>query len=326
MFSIQAYAAKPFEDQYIIREYSMEDGLPCDFIDDVIVDHSGFAWVATSGGGLCRLDGYDILTFNASGACALKSNFVKKLQEDSFRRLWIASEGGLDILDLKTLQLTDIGLPEQGNTVCNYVTKDAKGCIWANIGPTLWRFAFDSDGSLKSAIPFAHNGLGEGNIVFKDVDNDGSVWISLEGHIYKVSAREEDGKLEDRELFPQLEIGEDTYVSDYLSYGDRLWISTEQGLLLMYKPTGEWKRYVTDPRSPRSLTQNFVSSLAVAPNGQILASTLHGLNVYNPVSDDFEMVGEDVINGLTVSKEYILVGTENRGLKVMKPKILDVRN
>ena len=326
--SVPALANKPFEDQFVIREYSVEDGLPCDFIDDIHVDKAGFVWVATSGGGLCRLDGYDILQFKASGTPALKSSFVKKVAEDPFGRLWIASEGGLEILSLETLSITDAGLklPEnEEDPTCYYVTADSNGAIWACLHSTLWRFTFDPDGTVKDARSFTHGGLGEGNIVFEDVDSDGSVWICLDGHIYKISDSP-GGALKARLLFPQLDLGQGTYVSDYLSSGDRLWISTEQGLYLLYRPAGEWKRYVTDPRNPRSLTQNFVSSLAVAPKGQILASTLHGLNVYNPVSDDFERVGEDVINCLEIDGERIFMATENRGIRTMIPRVLDIRN
>ena len=327
-FSVPAHANKPFEGQYIIRDFSMEDGLPCDFIDDIHVDKAGFVWAATSGGGLCRLDGYDILQFKASGSPALKSSFVRKLAEDNFGRLWIASEGGIDILSLKTLEIDDPGLnlPEDPeHPTCYHITSDSSGAIWACLHSTLWRFTFDSDGTIEDARAFSHSGLGEGNIVFEDVDSDGSIWICLDGHINKISASK-DGSLRATVLFPQLDLGSGTYVSDYLSSGDRLWISTEQGLYLLYKPSGEWKRYVTDSRNPRSLTQNFVTSLALTQKGQILASTLHGLNIYNPVNDDFERVGEDIINCLEIYGERILMATENRGIRTMMPKILDVRN
>lgn len=322
---IPARAGKSFEDQYIIREISMEEGLPCDFIDDILIDDAGFVWVATSGGGLCRMDGYDILSFSASSTPALKSSFVRKVTEDSFGRLWVASEGGLDILNLKTLELADTGLDLPDNSMCYYVTTDSKGGIWAVLGASLWHITLDPTGKVESARSLTHGGIGRGNIVFEDVDSDGSIWICLDGRITKVWAAP-DGSLSLQELFPQLDLGENTYVSDYLLSGDQLWISTENGLYLLYKPTGEWKRYVTDSRDQRSLTQNFVSSLAVTKEGRLLASTLHGLNVYNPLSDDFERIGQDVINGLTIYGNRILAGTETRGVLCYMPKTLAVRN
>ena len=102
-----------FEDDYLRSTLSMENGLPCNFIDDVCQDDAGFLWLATSGGGLCRFDGYDLLTFSATSGTPLKSNFIRNVCEDRFHRLWIASEGGLDLLDLGTLDRLDLP-PGQG--------------------------------------------------------------------------------------------------------------------------------------------------------------------------------------------------------------------
>ncbi len=321
-------AQEGFAGRYLTRSFSMEDGLPCDFVDDMLVDDAGFVWIATSGGGVCRLDGYDILSFKASTTPALKSSFVRVLEEDRFRRLWIGSEGGLDILELRTLtpSALELPLPEgAGNLACNSVVTDAEGAMWALFGPTLFRFTFSPDGSLSGTASCTDPRLDMANIVLEDVDGDGSMWVCLGGIIHKILPRA-DGKLEPVPLFPQLQLGEGTYVSDYQPMGDRLWISTELGLYLLYRPTGEWKHYVTQPANPRSLTQNFVSSLAVTPEGQLLASTLHGLNVYHPLSDDFERVGAEVINGMAFHGDRLLIGTETHGLQILSPKSLKISN
>ena len=321
-------AQESFADRYLVRSFSVEEGLPCDFVDDMLVDEAGFVWIATSGGGVCRLDGYDILSLKASSSPYLKSSFVHVLEEDRFRRLWIASEGGLDVLDLRTLEKVPLELPIPENPdspACACVVTDAAGAVWAKLASTLWRFTFGPDGSLAGSASFTDPRLNVSNIVLEDVDGDGSVWVCLAGVLHKMVPGA-DGSLQAVPLFPQLELGSVTYVSDYLPMGDRLWISTELGLYQLYRPTGEWKHYVTDPRNPRSLTQNFVSSLAVTPEGRLLASTLHGLNVYNPLSDDFERVGSEVINGMVSYKDRLLIGTETRGLQILSPKSLKIKN
>jgi len=42
-------------------------------------------------------------TFSYATTPSVRSNFVRNVVQDGFNRLWVSSEGGLDILDLKHL-------------------------------------------------------------------------------------------------------------------------------------------------------------------------------------------------------------------------------
>lgn len=327
LFSVFPLCAQSgFLDRYLLRELDMEQGLPCSFVDDVLVDDAGFLWIATSGGGLCRFDGYEFLHFNVSTTPSLSSNFTRALVEDRFHRLWIASEGGLDVLDLRTLEKPDLGLDFPVQThFCSYITEDAKGNIWAKFGTTLLRIGFDDAGTVRQVASYSHPGLSAANHIFKDVEQDGSVWTSLDGGLYKIGVSAS-GALAAERVMPGFTLPSGTYVSDYLLSGSSVWVATEDGLFRLHRSGGEWKEYVSDPSDPRTLTQNFVTSLAVSSDGFLLASTLHGLNVYNPVTDGFERAGSDIINGLKASSDRLLIGTENRGLLLAEPKTLTVRN
>ena len=314
-------------DDYISYSLDLEQGMPCTFIDDMLVDSYGFLWVATSGGGLCRFDGSKIIVFNYSSSPSLKSNFTKNIAEDNFGRLWIGSEGGIDVLDLKSLQKAHINLPEfegSDNSVCTYLTVDATGAVWLAISPMLYRIAFDEKGAPSDIRTFAHNSFEANNIVFEDVDRDGSVWVSLDGLLNKISISASGG-LTATQVAPVF-FGVGTYLSDFLSIDSRVWISTENGLYQLYRATGEWKRYKNKAGDNRSLTQNFVTGLAMTHDGLMLASTLYGLNVYNPVSDDFERVGRDVINCIKSHGSHLLVATETEGLKILYPKIINIKD
>lgn len=317
-----------FEDDYLRSTLSMENGLPCNFIDDVCQDDAGFLWLATSGGGLCRFDGYDLLTFSATSGTPLKSNFIRNVCEDRFHRLWIASEGGLDLLDLGTLDRLDLPHPDletYSDRLCSFLTLDASGNLWFKTGKTLVRVSFDDKGLVRDVLEYTHDGLSPTNFVFEDVDGDGTVWAGLLGRLYKIG-KGPSGSLQAESILPGFQIGEQTYLSDFLAAGQGVWISTENGLYFVNRRTGDWKRYAHDPRNPRSLTQNFITGLARTGEGETVAVSLHGLNLFNPVTDDFERIGGEVINCIKVNGDQILLGTETTGLQTYIPKQLAVNN
>lgn len=325
---LPAAAQESFQDRYIQRWVALEDGLPCNYVDDVCTDRFGFLWIATSGGGLCRYDGYGLITLNMATEPSLKSNFTRNLLADGFDRLWIGSEGGLDVLDLRTHEKLDLdlGIPEDdGGVLCSYLTQDATGAVWTKFGTTLYRFSFEADGSVAHTATFTDGRLSPANFVFQDVDGDGSVWCSLGGRLHKVSESAL-GVLEAAPVRTALDLGENTYLSDFLPAGQQVWISSENGLFQLHRQTGEFKHYASDPSNPRSLTQNFVTGLTQTTDGLLLCSTLRGYNVYNPVTDNFERVGADVVNCIQQTDGYLLVGTETQGLLVLSRKYLDIRH
>ena len=306
-----------FEDKYNISVANMEKGLPSNYVDDLFVDSAGFLWIATGGGGLCRYDGSELLTFSYTTSPSVKSNFVRNVVEDGFNRLWVASEGGLDILNLKNLTSAelDVAIPEMEDyQCCSYVTMDASGAIWTKFAENLYRIVFDEDGKVAQILSFTHPSLAPVNYVFEDVDGDGTVWAPLNGRLCKIGASGD--TLAARPLNTTLDVGEDTYVSGYLKDDTYVWVSTESGLYLLHRISGEWKHYVHDASNPHSLTQNFVTGLTRMPDGQGLASTLRGLNIYNQLTDNFSHLGEEVINGIWSYRDVLLdaaelgVGTE----------------
>ena len=42
----------------------MDEGLPHNFVDDILKDSQGFLWIATRGEGIARYDGYEFTAFH----------------------------------------------------------------------------------------------------------------------------------------------------------------------------------------------------------------------------------------------------------------------
>jgi ligand-binding sensor domain-containing protein/AraC-like DNA-binding protein len=78
------------------RNYSRENGLPCNFINAIAGDRKN-VWIGTSGKGLVRMTshGLKVLTWRDG----LSHNLVHKLLVDWKGRLWIGTENGLSCLE-----------------------------------------------------------------------------------------------------------------------------------------------------------------------------------------------------------------------------------
>ncbi len=108
--SIQAEGtAGKWSERYNVTAITMDEGLPHNFVDDILKDSQGFLWIATRGEGIARYDGYEFTAFNmGSTHTKLRSNFINKLCEDNFKRIWAVSEMGIDILDIQTMQTVQV--------------------------------------------------------------------------------------------------------------------------------------------------------------------------------------------------------------------------
>ncbi|MBQ6577832.1 MAG: helix-turn-helix domain-containing protein [Bacteroidales bacterium] len=326
--SPRSMGQRGFPGSYISTNLDMESGLPSNFIDDIYRDNAGFVWVATSGGGLCRYD-WQFLNINQSvTGSSLKSLFVNKVAEDNFHRLWIASTGGLDILDMHSMTLGVLSHPKLDQIIgefCSYVTADALGNIWFKTGKSLHMVKFSPSGDVSDVLEFTHDALERRTITFKDVNNDGSVWVSLAGEIFSIREKFS-GKLEASRVLERFSIGENTYLSDIFVDGSDIWMTTEEGLYRINRISGQWKRYVHRDNDPKSLTQNFLTGIVKTPEGTILISSLYGLNIYNSISDNFERFGSQVVNCMTLIGNNIILGSETSGIFLYSPKRLDITN
>ena len=79
-----------FFNQYNFKFITENAGLPYSFVSDIFKDSDGYVWIGTHGG-IGRYDGYQSLNYSTqTEPIRLKNDFVRKICEDNFRRLWIA--------------------------------------------------------------------------------------------------------------------------------------------------------------------------------------------------------------------------------------------
>lgn len=341
--SAKGQAQELFADRYNVTYVTMNEGLPHNFIDDLYKDSRGFLWISTAGGGLSRYDGYEFVNYNPNTPhCKLKSNFIRNVCEDNFERLWMVSEGGTDILDLKTLKPVapaDLGdvLPKLTDQPATHVMKDSQGCIWLHCNNALYRIAFNAKGEIDNLSTLSPVYLNGPDIALQDIDSDGEIWIGMNGKIRKISPTPQ-GSLTTVPMADAVSFEASTYISDFVKRGDEVWIATDRGLYRYNKKKNTVKRYENNPGNPSSLSQNYLTDLALTPNNQLIVATLRGVNIYNPAIDGFERIAYNLQNGGTnllnsnfincilADGDNIWFGTETGGINKLNPRRLAIRS
>ncbi len=170
----------------------MNDGLLHNFIDDIYKDKQGFLWISTAGGGLSRYDGYEFTHYNISTwPISLKSNFIRKVCEDNFKRLWIISEKGTDILNLSSLKINQLTYKDKTldqilNKSANTILKDSRGNIWLSAKDALYKIEFTPDGAIAQIYSMMLKLPSSNNQVVAIKEINGEIWIGYNEGTEKV--------------------------------------------------------------------------------------------------------------------------------------------
>ena len=126
-FTSTAFAQQVDVDRFSrFANYTVQDGLSHNTVNDIIQDKNGFIWFATENG-LSRYDGYSFVNFfhNPENPNSIPGNSVLTLALDSKGFLWIGTTEGLCNLNLDNGDIqhykTIIGDPSSPRT--NHIRK-----------------------------------------------------------------------------------------------------------------------------------------------------------------------------------------------------------
>ena len=334
-------AAFPQADERFFSNYNYyyiteSEGAPHSFVDDIVRDSDGFVWMATHNG-IGRYDGYQVLSFNTqTEPLKLKNDFVHKLCEDNFRRLWIASEGGLELLDLDTYSVIDPfssmndTLRQLSDGYVHSLYKDKKGNLWVSCSNNLWCVELDEKGGINNYYCLAQPCSSPVRAV---IDMGHTICAGLDNQVY-VLEKKEGHLLNAVPLSDSLEpFSEDWRISCMLEDGDFLWIGTNRGLFKYNVITRRMQRYRYSTHRPGMLSQAYITDINMTGQGDIIVSTLNGINVYHRETDSFSFIRQNsiqregtincnAVNCVYTDGETIWLGTETGGVNLLAPKRL----
>ncbi len=144
------------------ESFTAEDGLPAGYISNIFTDSKGRVWVATSSGGVLRIDNptteekptLAVLTTRDG----LSSNQANCITEDNFGRIYISTGRGVNRLDLTTGRIKVFtqadGLPENIVRLCG---REASGALWFGTFENLARYVPVADEKSQPPPVFLSN-------------------------------------------------------------------------------------------------------------------------------------------------------------------------
>ena len=183
----------------------------------VLVDRQGAVWFGTFGRGLFRFENEHLQQFSREQG--LSGDIVKALAEDSRGRLWIGSDGGVDLL----VNGEVVKLPEQIRAQISFATIqlyiDRTDTVW--IGTDHGLFALNDAGVKHFTTA---DGLPGPDIVSIHPDGDDALWIGTGQGL----ARVQDGSV--KSLVAGGGILSECIVGLVEDGSGRLWITGNKGL------------------------------------------------------------------------------------------------
>lgn len=328
--------SSPIINQYNFSAITIKDGLLHNYVDDIYKDSQGFLWLSTSNG-LSRFDGYEFIHYNTSTEFVqLKSNFIRKVCEDNFHRLWIASEGGIDVLDLTTNKRSSFVQIDQAiEEECYDIIKDEDGNIWITTQYNLYNVCFTSQGFISEIVSLKNINKQKPIAVSTIRKIKKEIWVGYGNAIYK--AEKEGSSLKLTTILPRDRFTPVSQMRCLLQDGNEVWIGTNRGLYRYDLLKDSLQRYRHEDKEFTSLSQSFITDLAMTPSHELVISTLKGINFYNSKTDKFTRIMQDedlghavmncnFINCLLTDNNIIWIGTEMGGLNKMEKRDLQLQS
>ncbi|MBK7130364.1 MAG: SpoIIE family protein phosphatase [Crocinitomicaceae bacterium] len=308
IISLILLSASAAAQQFHLKKYGLEEGLPRVGVYDILQDDHGFLWIGTEGGGVCTFDGYKFHSYTRRNG--LTSDNVRLIFQASDKTIWVATDEGVCYFngtDFIKVSLSD-SLDEDR---IRSIHEDDNGKIWVG-----------SD----HGISFIHadKKLADTSFSFQQNFSDSTVrcltwyqnkmWVGTDSGLYWYD------KQNGLSLFPmQNNLCSWSILKVFPDSKGNIWIGTDQGVNKISDSI------ITVFTTKDGLINNRVRSIAEDQYGNIWFGTSRGISVY----DYGEMINLTMANGLTNDRVRCLttdsfgnmwVGTFFGGIMRYNPK------
>lgn len=301
-WSLAAAGTNTLPDDWVIRGWQTESGLPHNTVSALAQTRDGYLWAGTEGG-LARFDGVEFRTFGLDDG--LGSVRISKLFEDSQGVLWVGTEGG-GLSRYEDGHFTTF--TNRDGSVADTITalsEGVDGSLWVGTESGLYAW---HDGVFT--VPNGAVELQKRRVRALARDFSGKTWVStlLEGLFQQTSGLF--APVRGEPPVPQVPV-----YSLLQSPDGALWAGGGNASLWRLRK-GEWQRY----RGSNGLPSSFITCLASGCGTEVWAGTLSD-GLYFLDGDEFRALtttnglSVNAIQSLLVDREGALwVGTRAGGL------------
>lgn len=292
-----------------------QNTIAANYIDSVCESPEGMLWIATTGGGLDRLnlETGEFTNYSSLTDIRPSSDWLTTLLCDHDGAVWIGHTAvGLDRFDPATNQFTRYRHVEDEPRSLSAggvhaIFRDQEGVLWIGTDSGLDR----GDPVRQRFIHYQHDpqdprSLSGGAVQAIYQDRDGALWIGTDGGLDRFDRQEE--RFVHYQHDPQ-----DPYSVSHNSvraiFEDRegvLWIGTDAGLNTFDRQRGRFVRYLNDPSDPNSLGGNWIWAIYQDREGQVWFGTYSGgVNKYDRFAERFAHYGSTPEDPNSLSNSHV---------------------
>jgi signal transduction histidine kinase/ligand-binding sensor domain-containing protein/DNA-binding response OmpR family regulator len=315
---------------YKINYLTADDGLSRNLVTQIFRDSHGFMWIATSNG-LDRYDGYDFIHFNSRNpGNALLSDNIHCVEEDINGNLWIGTENGLNFFNYQTGKIVsanamlDDKLNLNSSTI-SIIKKDEAGDILIVFDKGLAKLHYNENNTIDTEVIYLNS-----SPITALLRLNGSIYLGIDNQVCRL-IRGSNG------IYKKVNAGDKLrnllgFVNVIYYDNGLIWVGTSMGLY-KYDPTTETSTvYAINPLKANTISSSYVTDINKNRNGQLLITTLIGLNIYDYRTDKFEHItNESNSSGVTLNNNFtsclfvddnsIWIGTEKGGINLLIPDV-----
>ena len=314
----------------LITNYNMNDeekSLSHYNIGDILITKSGDVLVGTSDGLNIYNEKKDEFYRIFNKDSDLSSQFIRSLAEDENQNIWVATNNGIDKIDIKNNKniisfKTGHGKFDISENDIYVVRYDPKGYIWAGaLKEGLNRIDINTNEVKQYKNDYRDEKSLPGNYV-KDIlrDSSGNLWVGTDNGLAKYNEQTENFATYKNKIYDKTSLVNDEVFSIQEDESGLIWIGTYAGIS-MFDPNTNIEHYKKDPFDENSISDNSIHGIYEDKDGLLWVGTnSKGVNVINrknynvkhlnKTSKDYP-ISDDNINDIVGIDNKIFIATKN---------------
>lgn len=313
LLSFVLFALNPFHsgaqrhDLYF-EHINYDESFSQSMISSIHQSKKGFIWIGTANG-LMSYDGYNFLryVFNKDIISSISNNHINAVLEDNEKKLWVATNNGLNLFNEKGGNFIRIDIPpiKGGRNYISSIIQDANNTIWVGTFGGVKRL--NKQKYLLEEISKAPNSpFKKSRVLSLFYDSKYGVLVGTSKGLQCF-----DPKNGTKKDLPKIWSSNSTFLKAKVwkvikeKNGD-LWFATETNGVFWYSITkNSLTNYLHDFNKSNSLSSNWVNDIVSIDNNTLWFATKNGLNVFKKDKNQFTKYKHNPLTSYSLSDDDV---------------------